>query len=161
MRIKGLDLTGEIDINFVDMGWSTLQPTGGSRITRIVFKFDVINDLPDEMFNYFAIFSPEGIMFNDPKGVTQGTHKLPIVESRPFTVAGNQLLVQLLKGNVVSANTYEIFFSITNPTNVPFDHTWKFVGYKGEVEKYVEIIPGYSMCRQNILFYVLKRDNPK
>jgi len=87
-------------------------------------------------------------MFNDPSSVTIGPDSLPVTATRPFTVAGNQLLVTLAKGSTVKEGQYGITFEVKNPSKIPFDCTWKLQANKGNVVKFVEVLPGYHTYGQ-------------
>ncbi|CAD7936806.1 unnamed protein product [Amoebophrya sp. A120] len=137
MSIPGVELVS-IDLAFELFAWNEVKP---QEMSVLLMELVARNKIPQGEIEWFSIESPEGVMFNDPNGVSvQG---LPLVSTKPFRIAGNQLMVQMQPESEIKEGIIAVQFEVKNPSRVPTDNKWVIRGMKGNKEKFLDVVPGY------------------
>lgn len=137
MRIDGVELLS-IDLAFELFAWNNVAP---QEMSVLLMELVASNPLPEGEIEWFSIESPEGVMFNDPNGVQ--VVGLPLIATKPFRIAGNQLIIELQPNAPIPEGVIAIQFAVKNPSRVPTDNKWVVRGMKGKREKFLDVVPGY------------------
>eukprot|EP00392_Amoebophrya_sp_AT5.2_P009527 g9555.t1 len=147
MRIDGvellsIDLAFELFANAAKNGFFTpLNNVAPQEMSVLLMELVASNPLPEGEIEWFSIESPEGVMFNDPNGVQ--VVGLPLIATKPFRIAGNQLIIELQPNAPIPEGVIAIQFAVKNPSRVPTDNKWVVRGMKGKREKFLDVVPGY------------------
>jgi hypothetical protein len=138
-KVDGLQLRS-IPLRVVHLGWSSAEP---QEMARIEIRMIVLHPIAVLTIDEILIVSPEGVMYSDASLVSIGPDQLPLVESSPITVEGNNVKIKLRKDRGISPGGYNVQFQVKNPTALPPDNTWMVFAMKGKEKVLTHVLAGY------------------